>query len=488
MPPLFTEPAMNRNTTLPFLLPACCALATFLEACIPPAKDGGKTADTGDGPSPEGNSSGDCVDGEDNDQDGLTDCADEGCTSSADCADPTEDADADGIPADQDCDDGDPTSTTFADDPDCDGVLTADDCDDADAASTARLEDGDCDAVLAVDDCDDHDPASTVRDEDGDCDGVLTTDDCDDADAASTTRAEDGDCDAVLTDEDCDDSDPSIGRTIEGDDDCDGVADDPAMGRPAQFVDIASGIEFKLIPAGDFEIGCTPGQSDCRSNELPVMPVTITRDYYMGGTEVTQEQFELMMGYNPSYFGGCPTCPVESITWHEAAQLANAMSAAAGLAECYACSGREEGARCTAVEDLPACAGYRMPTAAEWEGAARCGEDLPYVGSTDVNAVAWHSGNAGGATNPVARLTSNACRLADMSGNLFEWTHDWHAGDYYTSIGRVDPVGPTTGEYRECRGGNWVREARYHGTSDRAFAAPDLRYDDAGIRLARTAP
>jgi sulfatase modifying factor 1 len=253
-------------------------------------------------------------------------------------------------------------------------------------------------------------------------------------------------------------------------------------------VDTASGIEFKLIPAGDFEIGCTPGQSDCRSNELPVMPVTITRDYYMGGTEVTQEQFELMMGYNPSYFGGCPTCPVESITWHEAAQLANALSAAAGLAECYACSGLEDGARCTAVEDLPACVGYRMPTAAEWEGAARCGEDLLYAGSDDPAAVAWYIDNATGTTQPVARLGSNACRLADMSGNVTEWVHDWRDTSYYVSTGRVDPTGPSTGEYRECRGGDWTKRVLYLRVAARDFGAAQGRYDDLGIRLARTAP
>jgi formylglycine-generating enzyme required for sulfatase activity len=305
-------------------------------------------------------------------------------------------------------------------------------------------------------------------------------------------------------------TDGAADGTAEGGDGADGTADgggegtadggsegtadgggptDPAAGRPDRFIEPATGMELKLIRASTFDVGCTPGQSGCGTDEDPVMAVTITRDHYIGAAEVTQEQFEAALGYNPSYFGGCATCPVESITWHEAAQLANALSAAAGLTACYTCSGREEGAVCTATVDLPACPGYRMPTEAEWEGAARCGEDLLYAGGTDASSLAWYDENSGETTHPVARLNANACDLADMSGNVYEWVHDWWFNEYYTSTGRIDPTGPEASEgSRVARGGCWNHPVSGSRVANRAHQAPELRDYRTGVRLARTAP
>ena len=137
------------------------------------------------------------------------------------------DADEDGVPAEDDCDDSDADLGAVAEDGDCDGILTADDCDDEDDSSNAIADDADCDGVLTADDCDDADATSTVVAEDADCDGTLTADDCDDDNAGSTIVAEDGDCDGVPTEEDCDDADEN--STIQAtDEDCDGVetADD----------------------------------------------------------------------------------------------------------------------------------------------------------------------------------------------------------------------------------------------------------------------
>ena len=102
----------------------------------------------------------------------------------------------------------------------------------------------------------------------------------------------------------------------------------------------ASGIDFVEICAGSFDMGCTAGQSGCRTNESPVMPVTLTRNYYLSQTEITQGQYQALMGTNPSYFSSCGTdCPVEYLTWHMSAEYANEVSAAEGLTECYSCSG-----------------------------------------------------------------------------------------------------------------------------------------------------
>ena len=158
---------------------------------------------------------------DDADCDGIVtaeDCddADSGSTAVAD------DADCDGIVTAEDCDDADSGSTAVADDADCDGVVTDEDCDDDNAESNSVSEDGDCDGVLTLDDCDDSDVLSSVVAEDGDCDGVLTDDDCDDTDVLSSVVAEDGDCDGVLTDDDCDDTDV-LSSVVAEDGDCDGI-------------------------------------------------------------------------------------------------------------------------------------------------------------------------------------------------------------------------------------------------------------------------
>ncbi len=399
----------------------------------------------------EGDDAAECSDGEDNDGDGEVDCDDDGCAESPDCRSDGVDEDGDGVSADEDCNDAD--ATMPADDADCDGARTADDCDDADATMPA---------------------------DDADCDGVRTADDCDDADASvgatGTVVADDADCDGALTGNDCDDFDPAVGSPDADDPDCDGV--------PTH----AGGGDLIRIAAGTFDMGCTAGQSGCQSIESPVTPVTLTHDYFIGETEVTQGQYQALMGVNPSYYSACgSTCPVDSISWHRAAAFTNAISTAAGLTECYSCSGTGSSTSCVVAVDPYSCDGYRLPTEAEWEGAARCGNDFLYAGSDSIGDVAWYYDNSGGTTHPVGVKSPNACGLYDMSGNVWEWTQDF-AFFTYTSSGQTDPTGSSSGYTRVTRGGSLWGYAAQSRVSLRWYNDPGYPDNLPGFRVARTIP
>jgi formylglycine-generating enzyme required for sulfatase activity len=358
-------------------------------------------------------------------------------------------------------------------DGDCDGVLTADDCDDTNPASATLATDGDCDGVPTEDDCDDSDAESETVATDGDCDGVLTADDCDDTDP---TTVDDMDCDGVDAEDDCDDYDAELGSIIL-DPDCDGVD-----GYIASYGGLMVTIEDQT-----FDMGCTDGMSDCSSNESPVHSVTLTSSFYVSQTEVTQGQYLGVTGTNPSVFDECgEDCPVENVTWHQAADFANAVSVEEGLTECYTCTGSDSDVDCEEAVGPYDCDGYRLPTEAEWEAAARCGEDTLYSGSVVADDVAWFALNSSSVTHPVGNKSSNACGLHDMSGNVWEWTGDWYGSTYYESSPDSDPEGLSSGTTRAGRGGCWAYLATSVRVSFRFGRAPSLHGSYLGFRLARS--
>ncbi len=217
------------------------------------------------------------------------------------------------------------------------------------------------------------------------------------------------------------------------------------------------GMEFVRIPAGTFRMG-----SDSASNEGPVHEVTISRAFYLGKHEVTQGQWEAVMGSNPSWFNGCGAdCPVEQVSWEEAQAFIRALNEQEGV------PGR-----------------YRLPTEAEWEYAARAGTAGDRYGELD--EIAWYSGNSEGRTHPAGRKAANAWGLHDMLGNVEEWVADWFAGDYYASSPRTDPQGPESGSNRVLRGGGWHRSGRGCRASRRYNSSPGNRRDILGFRLLRT--
>ena len=254
--------------------------------------------------------------------------------------------------------------------------------------------------------------------------------------------------------------------------------------------DYRAGKGWITIPSGTFEMGCTSEQEatgECYGDEYPVHKVTLTRDYLVSITEITQDQYSALMGENPSYFTDCGgDCPVETVSWHMAAAYADALSASEGLSSCYVCTGSGEETECEAPEDPYTCEGYRLGTEAEWENAARCGEGTVYAGSDDPDLVAWTYDNSSSTTYPVASLAPNACGLYDMSGNVWEWVHDGYAD--YPEGPVTDPVGDSEISGRLYRGGAWTDLPRLARVSNRGYFGPSDRNNNLGFRVFRTSP
>ena len=219
-----------------------------------------------------------------------------------------------------------------------------------------------------------------------------------------------------------------------------------------------AGMEFVWISAGEFRMGFI--SSDGR----PVADVQISRGFWLGKYEVTQDEWNVVMGSNPSEFGGCGRCPVELISWDEAQDFVSRLNAQEG-------------------SDV-----YRLPTDAEWEYAARGGTTGDRYGNLD--AVAWYRGgigNDGLSTHTVGEKTPNVWGLHDMLGNVWEWVHDWYWDVDSLPRGSVtDPKGPGSGEIRMLRGGSWNSDAGDVRATIRARMAPGSQSGAVGVRLLRT--
>jgi formylglycine-generating enzyme required for sulfatase activity len=264
-----------------------------------------------------------------------------------------------------------------------------------------------------------------------------------------------------------------------------------------------------------FTMGSPVTELGRQTNEVE-HAVTLTRNYWLMTTEITQQQYLDEMGYNPSHFssGGAGAdcgldCPVEYVNWHEVAAYANALSALEGLGECYSCTGTAPATIDCAPNGSYAtpydCPGYRLPTEAEWEYAARGGDGrATYNGNLDdtngtfdpatcdanpeLEAIAWWCGAVGmnSTTHPVAGKMANGYGLYDMLGNVYEWCHDWYP--VYPGGAETDPAGPASGSGRVRRGGSWRGFARDARAAHRVNNTPGFRISIIGGRILRSSP
>lgn len=241
-----------------------------------------------------------------------------------------------------------------------------------------------------------------------------------------------------------------------------------------------TGIELVQIPSGTFTMG-SPTTEPFREEDEPQHRVTLTHSFLLGKFEVTQTQWQALMGDNPSKFPTCgEQCPVDGISWLKAVEFANALSTKEGLEVCYTIA--EETVTWPKGYD---CLGYRIPTEAEWEYAARANGTTLYSGSDSIKEVAWYGQNSGKTPHPVGQLAPNAWGLYDLSGNLEEWCWDWYGT--YPSGSVTDPLGSDQGPGRTHRGSDWLNLFPHASKiARRGFHSPRQRSYDFGLRIART--
>ena len=276
-----------------------------------------------------------------------------------------------------------------------------------------------------------------------------------------------------------------------------GVKDGPGIDGDKADGGVVPGT-WITVQNGTFTMG-SPASELCRGSNEEQHQVTLTHGFEIQMTEVTQGQFQSVLGYNPASFSSCgSTCPVETVSWHEAAAYCNALSTQKGLAQCYTCSGSGASVTCSEAsaysgQTAYSCPGYRLPTEAEWEHAYRAGTTTAFYSgpitscSADANAgkIGWYSSNSGSTTHPGGQKQKNAWGLYDMAGNVWEWCHDW----FQSSLGSsavTDPWGSASGSYRVLRGGSWNLLANLMRAAARFnFLLPTDRNGDIGFRCCR---
>ncbi|GHT82848.1 hypothetical protein FACS1894137_02560 [Spirochaetia bacterium] len=228
---------------------------------------------------------------------------------------------------------------------------------------------------------------------------------------------------------------------------------------------------FVRIQGGTFLMGSPPTEAE-RFDIETQHRVTVS-SFYMGKYEVSQAEYEAVMGNNPSYFKGANR-PVECVTWFDAVTYCNARSQREGLSPAYTIVGED-------ITWNRNANGYRLPTEAEWEYACRAGTTGPYsTGNTITTSQAKY---AGGETAAVGSFAANPWGLYDMHGNVYEWC--WDRYDTYSTGAQTDPMGAASGSYRVLRGGSWGNGARYLRSAHRGSDAPSLRDSYGGFRVVR---
>ncbi len=236
-----------------------------------------------------------------------------------------------------------------------------------------------------------------------------------------------------------------------------------------------------FVEGGTFQMGSSYGDED----EKPIHSVSIS-GFYIGKYEVTFNEYDefctATKRYKPSTQGwGANRRPVINVTWFDAIDYCNWKSQKEGLTPCYTIS--ESNVTCNFQAN-----GYRLPTEAEWEYAARGGNESRgyiYAGSNNISDVGWYSVNSGSKTHIVGEKKENELGIFDMSGNVKEWCWDWWSDNFYSESISKDPKGPSDGILRIIRGGSYSNEENYHRTASRNRNDARKRFNLNGFRLVR---
>ena len=244
----------------------------------------------------------------------------------------------------------------------------------------------------------------------------------------------------------------------------------PAKAQAPKEITNSIGMKLVLVPKGTFMMGSPESEQGRNENETQ-HEVTISKDYYLGVYEVTQAQYEKVMGKNLSLFQGAivgnenADLPVENVSWDEAVKF------------------------CKKLSDLPeekkTGRVYRLPTEAEWEYACRAGSKTAYSFDDEEGLLpeyGWFSRNSSRRTHTVGLLEPNAWGLHDMHGNVWEWCSDWY--EEYPKGAVSDPTGPKEGSNRVDRGGSWYNEAASCRSAYRYGSSPSSRIISHGFRVA----
>jgi formylglycine-generating enzyme required for sulfatase activity len=234
-------------------------------------------------------------------------------------------------------------------------------------------------------------------------------------------------------------------------------ADAPAL-KDKITVDLGGGvsIEMVLIRPGSFTMGSEKGEDD----EKAVHKVTLTKPFYLGKFEVTQRQWQAVMGANPSQFKD-PDNPVEMVSWEDCQAFLQKLS-----------------------EKVPGVT-FKLPTEAQWEYACRAGSDAAYSFGDDASRLgeyAWFLDNSASKAHPVGKKKPNAWGLYDMHGNVCEWCADWYESSYGPDAA-TDPAGPASGEARVLRGESWVGIAAELRAARRVATPAYYQNSHVGLRL-----
>jgi formylglycine-generating enzyme required for sulfatase activity len=271
---------------------------------------------------------------------------------------------------------------------------------------------------------------------------------------------------------------------------------DLAHGTAPEFITTRIGqIRLKRLPAGSFLMGSPDDDKEAYGDEKPQHRVRISKSFYLGVYEVTQAQYEAVMGNNPSDFSpngsgkdkvagqSSGQHPVENVSWLDAVTFCNKLSEKEGRKPFYEIDGKD-----VRILDWNG-PGYRLPTEAEWEYACRGNASTPTRYSfgddaAELGEYGWFGGNSESRTHPVGEKKPNGFGLHDMHGNVWEWCWDWYGEGYYKQSSAADPTGSEPASARVYRGGGWYFLPRSCRSANRFRNAPVIRNSYLGFRLA----